>query len=552
MTPFMMTSMTPSATSYKLISGAMLTCVSTGEIISLTQQIAESGEGEVWQTNRPGDLAKIYHNPRPEQIRKLEVMVANPPTDPNAHINHISFAWPKSLLQTAHGNCVGFLMPAIANSVELLEVYSPRRRQKVLPGFNWLYLHTTALNIASIVRAIHAKGYVLGDIKPQNILVNNQALPAIIDTDSFQVRDSQTGEIYRCPVGSEGFTPMELLGKDLTLIEQTDVHDRFRLAIVIHLLLFGDHPFKGKWMGEGDSPDPTELLRQGFWPYAPHSLIQSGPLTISLDIVHPEIQKCFLRCFNSGHTDPNLRPTAQEWYNALKIGISELSVCQKAKRHYYSRTYGKCYWCERKQTIGIDIFSSHSALKPQIVQDNPNSLIALKNSILNYIGNQIPDPILHQISSTLEKTLEKAGIKNLPLPNLSPSSPPIRTARKTSSPTQPTTHPIYQQISQQTGQQIGLQMRRQISQTWENWQTKLPPTDWQDYFKNVPQNYRPLLTGLGAVIGGVGGVFALLVLLSRSKMSSDNIELTITGIVLCLGLVGGCFLLAKATDKLNL
>jgi hypothetical protein len=42
---------------------------------------------------------------------------------------------------------------------------------------------------------------------------NDSALGAVIDTDSFQVRDSQTGQVYRCTVGSEGFTPVELLGK---------------------------------------------------------------------------------------------------------------------------------------------------------------------------------------------------------------------------------------------------------------------------------------------------------------------------------------------------
>lgn len=107
---------------------------------------------------------------------------------------------------------------------------NPQRRRAVLPGFNWLYLHVTAMNIASITQAIHAKGYVLGDIKPQNILVNNQALPSVIDTDSFQVRDPQTGEVFRCPVGSEGFTPPELLGQDLAAIDQTAGHDRFRQA----------------------------------------------------------------------------------------------------------------------------------------------------------------------------------------------------------------------------------------------------------------------------------------------------------------------------------
>jgi DNA-binding helix-hairpin-helix protein with protein kinase domain len=221
----------------------------------------------------------------------------------------------------------------------------------VLPGFSWLYLHTTAMNIASIVWAIHRAGYVLGDIKSENILVNNRALPAVIDTDSFQVRHPNTGEVYPCLVGSEGFTPVELMGKDLATVEQTVLHDRFRLGIIIYLLLFGDYPFKGVWVGPGDSPPPNDLLRDGYWSYASNSLIQPGPLTIPLNVVHPAVRQCFLRCFNEGHVNPELRPTPADWVNALKLARAELQVCKKVKSHTYSQTYGKCYWCDREPSF---------------------------------------------------------------------------------------------------------------------------------------------------------------------------------------------------------
>lgn len=325
--------------------------------VTLTQILATSGEGQVWHTDWPGYVAKLYFNPSPDRIRKLEVMIANPPTDPNAAINHPSFAWPRALLQTGAGQPVGFIMAEITNSVGLFDVYNPQRRRTVLPGFNWLYLHVTAMNIASITQAIHARGYVLGDIKPQNILVNNQALPSVIDTDSFQVRDPKTSQVFRCPVGSEGFTPPELLGRDLAQIDQTEGHDRFRLGVIIHLLLFGDQPFKGVWTGWGDSPDPNLLLSQGYWPYGTTTLIQPGPLTIPLETVHPDLQQCFLRCFNEGHRNPDLRPTPAEWLRALKLAVADLKACRRVNCHYYSQGYGRCYWCDRKKHLGVDIFS---------------------------------------------------------------------------------------------------------------------------------------------------------------------------------------------------
>ncbi len=366
----------------------VLICSSTGKVVSLVKQIASSGEGEIWQTDTDGFLAKVYHSPTVERIAKLEVMVSHPPTDPNSHLNHISFAWPQSLLRSPNQQIWGFLMPTIQGGRELLNIYSPQLRKKLGLEVDWRFLHVAALNIASIIRAIHTNNYVLGDIKPQNILINNRALPSVIDTDSFQVRHPQNGKVYRCLVGSEGFTPPELLGKDLALTEQTEIHDRFRLAVVIYLLLFGDQPFKGKWAGKGDAPDPSRLVELGFWPYAANSLIQPGPLTIPLNIVHPEVKQCFLRCFNDGHITPHLRPTAEEWYKALKLATSELTICGKVQSHYYSRTYGKCYWCDRKKQLGIDIFSRVMEFKqPPPITASPKVTYSPRpaNTIINFL-----------------------------------------------------------------------------------------------------------------------------------------------------------------------
>ncbi len=334
----------------------ILTRSSDRQTVSLGNKIASSGEGEVWETNFSGTLAKIYHDPTPERIAKLKAMLANPPVDPMASRNHISIAFPQDLLLDGSGSCVGFLMPAVRSSRELPSIYHPRLRKKNAPGFNWYYLHVTALNTAWIIQAIHEKGYVLGDIKSQNILVNDRALVAVIDTDSFQVRDSKTGKVYRCTVGSDGFTPVELLGKDFSTTDQTEICDRFRLAVLIHYLLFGYHPFSGEWTGAGESPDQTELIRKGFWYGGKNSLIRPSQTTIPLDVVHPEIKRLFLKCFNDGHASPKLRPTAEDWHNALQAAVNDLVACSHVDSHHYSRNYGKCNWCERLVTLGVDIF----------------------------------------------------------------------------------------------------------------------------------------------------------------------------------------------------
>ena len=335
----------------------LLYCNKTNQKIVLHQQVASSGEGEVWTTNDSKILAKIYHSSTPQRQEKLKVMFKHPPEDPNQGRNHISFAWPQSLLTNKEGMVMGFLMPKIQEGRELIDIYNPRRRNKVGLKIDWNFLHVVSHNIASIIHSIHKAGYVLGDIKPQNILVNSQAVPSIIDTDSFQVTNPQTGHIYRCLVGSEGFTPPELLNQDFAQINQTEVHDRFRLGVVIYYLLFGSHPFQGKWVGSGDSPELTELIRNGDWAFATRGFIRPSPLTIPLDILHPELKECFTKCFTDGYNNPRLRPTAQEWQQSLQVALQSLKQCDKESQHFYYLGNKHCYWCQRQEELKIDIFS---------------------------------------------------------------------------------------------------------------------------------------------------------------------------------------------------
>jgi DNA-binding helix-hairpin-helix protein with protein kinase domain len=161
-------------------------------------------------------------------------------------------------------------------------------------------------------------------------------------------------------VASEGFTPSELIGKNIDSITQSAVHDCFRLDVVIYYLLFAGPPFRGSWQGSGDMPEQVELIRRGFWPYEPNNLIQPSNNTIPLDIIHPELQRCFLLCFNDGHFNPSKRPSARNWLGALEVAFNELQSCGKVDSHFYGLSYGHCYWCDCFQNLGIDIFHGNT------------------------------------------------------------------------------------------------------------------------------------------------------------------------------------------------
>ncbi|MCL5994842.1 MAG: hypothetical protein M1546_02160, partial [Chloroflexi bacterium] len=144
----------------------MIVYDSTRKLINLGQELYRGGEGAIHPLPGQGHLvAKIYVPAPPKGYDdKLAWMKANPPADPSHTPGHASIAWPIDLLYTSTGKFAGYTMPYIRNTVPLLVVFNPRSRARTLPGFDWRYLHRAARNLASAITALHACGYVVGDI----------------------------------------------------------------------------------------------------------------------------------------------------------------------------------------------------------------------------------------------------------------------------------------------------------------------------------------------------------------------------------------------------
>src|SRR5205807_3008042 len=171
----------------------------------------------------------------------------------------------------------------------------------------------------------------VGDLNESNVLASETALVTLVDTDSFQVRDPQTGTIHRCPVGKPEFTPPELQGKAFRQLDRAPEHDAFGLAVLIfQLLMEGAHPFAGIVPGREDPPPMAERIAAGRFPHRPPRAAlfflrrraagprRPNPLAPPFEILHPELRRLFVRCFVAGHRRPRARPGAQEWQRALE------------------------------------------------------------------------------------------------------------------------------------------------------------------------------------------------------------------------------------------
>jgi DNA-binding helix-hairpin-helix protein with protein kinase domain len=342
---------------------------SNGKVVDLDRStyLDRGGEGEVHRVGK--DLvAKVYHNPTGEAGRKLAAMAAAPPDDPMRAEGHTSIAWPVDLLRTDDGDArtVGFLMPFVAGGASLDKLYVPKSRRQHYPLFNPLYLHRTAWNVAAAVAAVHARGYVVGDLNESNIKVADTALVTLVDTDSFQVRDPATGVVYRCPVGKPEFTPPELRGVSLRDVDRAPESDRFGLAVLIfQLLMEGTHPFAGAYKGVGDPPPIEARIAAGHFPHAPSAGAPYSPMPAAppFEILHPGLQALFARCFVDGHRNPAARPEAAEWLAALEAA-EDMAVCRGNEQHYYAKHLAACPWCERAARLGgHDPFPSRATVK---------------------------------------------------------------------------------------------------------------------------------------------------------------------------------------------
>ena len=326
-------------------------------LVNPQETLGKGGEALVFPVQEmPTVCAKLYHDPTDSQMRKLAVMLANPPDDPMAGQEHISIAWPQDILRFMfHGErFAGFLMPRVTAMRPLFNVYNPVTRRKESPLFSYLYLLRAARNMAASMRALHQRGYVVGDVNESNILVADTALVTLVDCDSFQVHDSSRNLVYRCPVGKPEYTPPELQNRNFRMVDRSVEHDLFGLAVLIfHLLMEGTHPFSGVYKGSGDPPPVETRILEGHYTYGSRVVPYTPmPFAPSVAILHPRIKQLMDRCFESGIRDITERPATDEWIAALAAAEDALVNCSVNPAHLYGSHLGRCPWCERCELLG--------------------------------------------------------------------------------------------------------------------------------------------------------------------------------------------------------
>jgi hypothetical protein len=328
-----------------------------GVPIALGQRLSDSGEASVFRLDGDsGLLVKLHRDPGPALRAKLAALPALAPDDPSLDPAHRNFAWPAAAVRDACGEAVGCLIPAVPNARSLTALASPKLRVRRAAGLDWLSLHGIAAHLAFAVGCLHDQGFVIGDLAPENVLIDDRARVTLIDCDSMQA-----GE-YLCPVGSEGYTAPEWIGRRFDAGPREETADRFALAVLIHQLLTGAHPWTGEWMGPGDPPPRDRLIRAGEWPFRAGAQLRPVPGLVAPEMLGPDLDALFRRAFIAGIRDPAARPNAAEWQEAVCLALSALEPCARRPHHHFDPALGACPWCARTDAGLPDPFPASAAV----------------------------------------------------------------------------------------------------------------------------------------------------------------------------------------------
>lgn len=324
-----------------------------GRTYQLGSRLAEGGEGIVYSLVGGQQVAKIYRAaPTDTMQRKLLGMLKYQVHLRQQDTNIPLITWPQDLL-FKDGIFAGYVMPLVSGGFPIWQVVREDTRSKVFNGqYDWTLSLATAANLSSLVTHLHQMNIIIGDMNSNNILVHPNGCITIIDVDSFDIRDRDTGEHFKCTVGRPEFLPPELQGRNLSSENAlfTEETDDYALAIHIFQLLFCTHPFNQVTMLDHDEgslvENPQEqAIVNGECPFVhPDMADRIPPGVPHLDRLLPiYVQRDFQNTFSYTAFDSmqkrEQRTKAEVWKRDLVALYGEkgtnLIQCSQNKAHYY-------------------------------------------------------------------------------------------------------------------------------------------------------------------------------------------------------------------------
>lgn len=282
--------------------------------ITLGQEIGRGGEGFVYRTNCKL-IAKIYRADTNTvfKFEKLKLLTSRP-------LKCDGICGPVDILYNANREFVGYLMEE-AQGIPLSSFAIRPVFTRYFPGWRKRDLVELCVTILKMIKFLHNRNIIMGDINLSNILVKSPTEVYFLDVDSFQVQD------LPCPVGTLNFTPPELHKfNSFRDVLRNFGNENYSIAVLLFtLLLPGQFPYHQK----GDATDKENIMNMAF-PYPLGAIknnnLPDGPWRFMWSHLPADVKKAFYHTFAKGgcFTKISERLNASEWKKLMQTYLSLL------------------------------------------------------------------------------------------------------------------------------------------------------------------------------------------------------------------------------------
>ncbi|WP_404868320.1 hypothetical protein ACI1MP_09395 [Kitasatospora griseola] len=319
----------------------------------LAEQVGQGGEGVVFAVaDRPGLVAKLVPHPTDpaghrERIGRLVRRRREPHTARLLSGELGTLAWPLLAVRTVRGEGHGYLMADLRPRHQPLDrLLHAADRERHLPGADWATALRAVAALAALVAAVHAEGYVVGDLKPGNVWVDGRGSVALSDLDSWQFADR--GTLFESRPRTPGYTAPERIADPSAA--PTRSADDFVLAVLVHqVLMAGLHPFFGLPADGGPYLSLDDNLRHGRCRLTDRRSVRLSEPLPPADLLPGAVRVLLRAAFGeAGRGSPAARPTAADWSRVLgaELGPGRLRRCPAERRHVHTVERPWCPWCD--------------------------------------------------------------------------------------------------------------------------------------------------------------------------------------------------------------
>ncbi|MFH9369014.1 hypothetical protein ACH4K8_25425 [Streptomyces anulatus] len=338
----------------------------------LTERIGAGSEGMVYAVGHGGSLvAKLVPDPAdPVAFRRRVERLVRQRREPRA-VRLLAgtpqrVAWPLAAVRVLRVGIEGYLMPDLRRDfLPFTALLTPAGRRDAVPGATWTTGLAAAGALARLLADLHAEGYVVGDLNPDNLWADAQGRVGMADVDSWQFtdgRDTFPGRMRTSgytapermspgpgpgPPAGEGVTgtgPGERRTPVAPAVPPDESTDVFALAVLVHQLLMGGlHPFAGH-PADGAYLSLDDNVLHGRCRLLDRTSVVLPRSAPPADLLPRALDTLLRAAFDGGP-----RPPAAVWAEELAAARApdRITVCAERTTHVHTVERPWCPWCDQ-------------------------------------------------------------------------------------------------------------------------------------------------------------------------------------------------------------